>query len=103
MLWRQEVRAISAVADGEIRRFVFGVEGVFDDVPLGDTKMFDKLVGRGGRPCGRSPRRSAGKSLTAASNPACALSSVRREISSLRKELGSFGDFCGMVVSSLEF
>jgi hypothetical protein len=37
---------LGPVAVGEIGRFVFGIEGVLDDVPLGDAEMFDEL------PCG---------------------------------------------------
>lgn len=49
------------VAVGEIRRFVLGVESVFDDVPLRDTKMLDKLVGRVGETAGALAAKIGGK------------------------------------------
>jgi hypothetical protein len=49
------------VAVGKIRRFVFGVAGVFDDVPLGDAEVFDQLPGGVGEIVGAGAAKIGGK------------------------------------------
>jgi hypothetical protein len=51
------------VAVGEVGRLVFGIQGVLDDIPLGDAQVFDELVGGVGKIVGPNAAEIGGEIL----------------------------------------